>query len=700
MYRKLNIENDIVEQGFLEHTYDVVIASNVLHATQSLETTLKNTRSLLKPGGYLVMLEVTATDWLRTGFMFCGFADWWAGRNDGRQYTPTVTQNRWDELFKNTGYSGIDSAVGPRDYMTPYSVMITQAVDAQMSLIRQPLHQPGKRAPIEDVLILGGQTLCTFDLIEDIVATLQPFATNIRVLSKLEEINEASLNNETLILCLTELDENVFNPFTPEKYSALQRLTEKVQNVLWVTQGALGERPYANMMHGVARCLLHERSDSRFQIIDLDVSRQPNVEYIAQTLMRLHISCSWSKFSTPYTPHWSFEREIYVDKDGYTRIARYRQSIKLDNRYNCSRRLVRTPLKLTEAIVEITSRGSYELCEHTSEEAEPEKSKKDVLSIRLKRSFLKSFKLTDIGFLYLAIGTETSTGKKVLALTNTLRSEIMIPQSSAVDCDVPEDQELAFLVIIANELVADSIQGLAVGNGQVLVHEPTKMLASTIKRQTEMKGTSVAMTSTKSQNPFTKFVHASIPARDIQAVIPKTTSAFVSLVDDLRHDDFSCKARGQLPSKCKTYPASAIFGQESDISDCFTTLDISSTLATCYNRAVIQLSGFTLPGSIVELELSALSGYSTKHDPLTVVNWTATQTSPVKVFPPENYTRFRSDRSYFLVGMTGELGTSLCHWMIARGARYIALTSRSPKVSKRWLAAMEALGATVKVFSM
>ena len=39
---------------------DVVLAANVLHATQSVHTSLQHALSLLRPGGVLVLLEVLA----------------------------------------------------------------------------------------------------------------------------------------------------------------------------------------------------------------------------------------------------------------------------------------------------------------------------------------------------------------------------------------------------------------------------------------------------------------------------------------------------------------------------------------------------------------------------------------------------------------------------------------------------------------
>jgi hybrid polyketide synthase/nonribosomal peptide synthetase ACE1 len=58
-YRILDISSDIAKQGFIPHSYDVIVASCVLHATSSLDVTLRNCYTLLKPGGWLLMLEQT-----------------------------------------------------------------------------------------------------------------------------------------------------------------------------------------------------------------------------------------------------------------------------------------------------------------------------------------------------------------------------------------------------------------------------------------------------------------------------------------------------------------------------------------------------------------------------------------------------------------------------------------------------------------
>ena len=59
-YRKLDIEQDLTAQGFEKESYDLIIASNVLHATRNITRTLHSVRSLLRPGGKAVIGEITA----------------------------------------------------------------------------------------------------------------------------------------------------------------------------------------------------------------------------------------------------------------------------------------------------------------------------------------------------------------------------------------------------------------------------------------------------------------------------------------------------------------------------------------------------------------------------------------------------------------------------------------------------------------
>lgn len=57
-FKTLDITRDPATQGFEPAAYDVIVASNVLHATPSMRETMTNVRKLLKPGGRLLLVEV------------------------------------------------------------------------------------------------------------------------------------------------------------------------------------------------------------------------------------------------------------------------------------------------------------------------------------------------------------------------------------------------------------------------------------------------------------------------------------------------------------------------------------------------------------------------------------------------------------------------------------------------------------------
>lgn len=77
-FKVLNIENDPVQQGFDCESYDLIVAANVLHATKNIEHTLANVHRLLKPGGNLILIEVTRPQAFHN-VIFGILPGWWEG---------------------------------------------------------------------------------------------------------------------------------------------------------------------------------------------------------------------------------------------------------------------------------------------------------------------------------------------------------------------------------------------------------------------------------------------------------------------------------------------------------------------------------------------------------------------------------------------------------------------------------------------
>ncbi len=103
-YAVFDLERDVASQGLAATGFDVVIASNIVHATADLRRTLGTVRELLAPGGLLAMLEVTAPQ--RWFDLTVGLTEgWWAFTDtDLRRNYATLSRSAWLRLLGDCGF--------------------------------------------------------------------------------------------------------------------------------------------------------------------------------------------------------------------------------------------------------------------------------------------------------------------------------------------------------------------------------------------------------------------------------------------------------------------------------------------------------------------------------------------------------------------------------------------------------------------
>ncbi len=127
-YRPLDIEKDPIDQGFDSHGYDLIIASNVLHATRFLEETLGNCLALLAPSGHLVALEnLRGLGWMDLTF---GQLDgWWRFADSYRPHHALATPAIWSEALGDSGFESVE--VLGVDESTTYEMLDKGVIVAQ-----------------------------------------------------------------------------------------------------------------------------------------------------------------------------------------------------------------------------------------------------------------------------------------------------------------------------------------------------------------------------------------------------------------------------------------------------------------------------------------------------------------------------------------------------------------------------------------
>ncbi len=106
-FQTLDLERNPEEQGFAGELFDIVIASNVIHATADLRQTLGHVRSLLSPCGVLLMAETTSQQpWID---LTVGFTEgWWRfSDRDLRPGYALIGKQAWVSLLSEFGFGDV-----------------------------------------------------------------------------------------------------------------------------------------------------------------------------------------------------------------------------------------------------------------------------------------------------------------------------------------------------------------------------------------------------------------------------------------------------------------------------------------------------------------------------------------------------------------------------------------------------------------
>lgn len=113
-FKALNIEKDVSMQGFNIGGYDVVLATNVLHATRNIKETLTQIKKLLKTDGLIVINELTR-NWNFATLTFGLTSGWWLfeDREVRLADSPLLAISEWRRLLEETGFYEVHAIGAP-----------------------------------------------------------------------------------------------------------------------------------------------------------------------------------------------------------------------------------------------------------------------------------------------------------------------------------------------------------------------------------------------------------------------------------------------------------------------------------------------------------------------------------------------------------------------------------------------------------
>ncbi|RFU78915.1 hybrid pks-nrps [Trichoderma arundinaceum] len=686
-FQVLDVEKDPASQGFIEHSYDIIIAANVFHATRTLSDTMRHVRGLLKPGGFLLMLEVTGPQMLRTHFIMGALSGWWLGGEDGRLNSPAVTAPRWDNLLRESGFSGVDSICYDTIDETKHSVsfMVSQAIDQQVELLRDPLSEIGNLQREGPILIVGGKTLFTSNVINDILKVLSPLKKHITVAKSLENAVLYDIQPQTSVIFLEDLDKPIFFDITPKRWKLLQELLLSVNKILWVTEGRLSRSPLSNMMIGIGRTLWTELPHLTMQFLDIDmISRSRGIcKIIAQSFLRMEL-LSLPEYQDPNNL-WRIEPEIMFDGQRLL-LPRILPNEAMNNRYNSASRQIKKIMNLDDAHAEIIQgHGSWSVVE----KVETATNARNDGCERVNVEYSFALQLSGGKPLFLSIGPLSKTTRIAAVLSTSSSSVLDIPSGDIAFLNNALPCTPQVLEKIASDFILAVLSQDLPGEGTVIMHEAPKHIIEQIESGTVWKDKHVRFTSTNplfvAKDWIRLFTKASATANKL--AIPSDASCFIGF-----ESSSTIKAQSFLPT------GSTII----TLAEALENLDLVNNRKIL--SSVLSNSAFVnmLPVSTPIFTLDKLVSMSLNEIPaLYMVDWSSTRSLQITIKPLITRNLFSGQKTYLLVGMTRELGLSLTHWMIQNGARHVALTSRTGSIEDpKWIGKMKELGANVHMFSM
>ncbi|KAK5633745.1 hypothetical protein RRF57_009459 [Xylaria bambusicola] len=695
-FKTLDIEKDIDGQGYSEHTFDVVVANLVVHATKNLEVTMNNLRRLLKPGGYLILLEITDNDPLRFGFLFGGLPGWWLGQDDNRKFSPCIDIEGWDTIMRKTGFSGVD-AVTPHVSTCPLSVILTQAVDDRFALLRNPLATQPPAAISEHITILGAPSGLGADVTDGVRAKLSPYFKNVRITTDLNELLTAELPLMGTVLSLVELGSPIFKDMTAEKLRAFQHVFKQSKNIVWVTIGAKSTNPWSAMVIGVARNVVLEMPHLRFQLVDFDSENAVSPGIISNALLSHEYIGNFEASGKAGDFLYTTEPILYHE-DGYLQIARLKLSKNRNLRYNASRRPLYEEVdpKLTRLELTIADSGSYTLERTYSRQVAETRS--DVVKVQVQKSISRSVKMSSSDFLFVVSGIDES-GRSVVALSDTQSSVVDLDRAWTIPIGAPGSTEATLLALHDALLAQTLVDGLESGTCLVVL-DASPTLNKALEKAGGRHNVRVAsLMSSKVSVAGTISIHPNDSSRSIGNKL-RAIGARISRFANLSINHSVAQAvTSCLPIYCSVQDWNTLTRSSAFVTE-RTSLGLECEVPSLLKAAWAYIKSDKVTNyttGVSRLNLESLS--SSKSSNISLIDWTEHALLPAQIRTLSSTITFSDDKTYWLVGLTGGLGLSLCSWMIDHGARYLVITSRNPKVDPKWLAYAESRGAVVKVFS-
>lgn len=693
--KTLDLEEEVDEDKV--SSYDMVILSTSIIKSQSTQSALKHLRSLMKPGAFLVLVHVSRSP-LKNRIQKA------AGLMSGVEelYTPPD----WPDVLDECGF-GRAPKNSNQFYPPGYGVTVRQ-VDSDLKMkALQPLLEPGlpQSSITDNLLILGGKDDQTARISRELNERLSPCIKCICSAHTMDNIEPSAIPSFTAAIFLNDLDEPVLSTMTEKRLETLKALIKPKMTILWVTLNARDGNPDQAASYGFGRTVLAETPSLVLRMLDLD-TLEGAAPLIAEEFAHLtHVDMASAGKTGELL--WTHECEVHIE-NGHRLVPRVLPWTDANNRVNAPRRVVGTPVSTLDQIVGILpSQGRDGSAYYETRVTPIDASVLDIPGQVTVKVDYSSIEVLQIGYLYSAhvcVGRDMSGGQLVVALSNLNASFITVSANCVLS--LPEQGSInsaLFVSLLVRYLISLSMADSAQDKALLLI-EPDDMLLKCATEVMMARGISIKALTTdvkKSQShKDIRLLHPQLTNREIQRVFPIDGACIFDFLPESSR--LSETIQDFIPDNCEYHGrysllASAHLNTHEDATIIEPLWHEGLALALA-KSAEMTAAGYTaVPQMLSAQELLHRPELT---EPFQILDWRKDRTVSHVITPLVEKQLLRPYKTYLLVGLTRDLGQSLCRLFIKHGARNIVLVSRKPNMTPRWRDELNAAGANIQIESL
>ncbi|KAI1356404.1 hypothetical protein F5Y01DRAFT_309815 [Xylaria sp. FL0043] len=273
-------------QGY-QQDWDLVVASNVIHATSDILATLGNVRNILKPGGKMILLELTQAQ-LSAGLVLGTFSDFWKADHDPsypRYDGPFLSKSLWQTVLPVAGFSGLDFYLDDYAGANVSATVICATATEHATTLLPELTNP----TYEGITVVYRSEAPSF-----VQPMVEYLSKDSRIPVNAIPLTSVEMAHSRRFIFVVEVDQPFFLGMSEKEWQAFQWAVQNSRSSLWVTTGDLvdGKQPLHGMISGLVKGIKAENSSIRFSTVDLDHVPEPSEENIFSIIAQLEARVS------------------------------------------------------------------------------------------------------------------------------------------------------------------------------------------------------------------------------------------------------------------------------------------------------------------------------------------------------------------------------------------------------------------------